>query len=97
MKATSRKSRKFKARSENMLELHVIWKVQRAYHLLYCVLKYALRFLFLNSRGPEYYTIEIHVDYDIIFIALDALSKPDYLLLTMANHTLSFSISCFVL
>ena len=72
--------------------------------LPFIILRFKIRtkiFVFELERGPEYYTMEIHVYYLYIlilfFVAMDAFSKPDYLLLTMATHALRFSISCFVL
>ena len=39
----------------------------RTLHLLYFVLNRHPDFLFELESGPEYYTIEKHVDFDIIF------------------------------
>ena len=68
--------------------------------LPFIILRFKIRtkiFILELERGPEYYTMEILVYFDIFFVAMDAFSKPDYLLLTMATHALRFSISCFVL
>ena len=44
--------------------------------LPFIILRFKIRtkiFVFELERGPEYYTIEIHVDYDIMFCSIGRL------------------------